>query len=224
MATLSFRLSERLYLRDPLSSDLGTKIVSKSIELIDRLGFEQFTFKKLADEIDSTEASVYRYFENKHRVLLYLIDWYWTWMDYRIDYLIHGMTDPRQQLEACIRVLAEKKEVDPQFEFVDEPALSRIVVAEFEKTYLTKQVDADNKEGVFLPFKQLCRKIAELVKQINPDFPYAQSLISTVIITANHQLYYAEHLPSLTNIGLDGKPSHQKLSDYLNTMVFKTIA
>lgn len=54
MATLTFRLNQNLYLRDPQHTDLGQKIIRKSVDMIDKLGFEQFTFKKLADEIEST--------------------------------------------------------------------------------------------------------------------------------------------------------------------------
>ena len=81
MSQLTFKLNERLYLRDPQSTELGQRIVSKGIELIDGLGFEQFTFKKLAAQVNSTEPSIYRYFENKHRLLHYLTAWYWSWMD-----------------------------------------------------------------------------------------------------------------------------------------------
>ena len=49
------------------------------------IGFESFTFKKLAAKIESTEASVYRYFENKHKLLIYLVSWYWNWVEYRLD-------------------------------------------------------------------------------------------------------------------------------------------
>ena len=66
---LQLVLNDRYFLRDPLHTELGTKIVSQSILMIDQLGFEQFTFKKLAHAIGSTEASVYRYFDNKHRLL-----------------------------------------------------------------------------------------------------------------------------------------------------------
>jgi AcrR family transcriptional regulator len=83
MATLYFKLNPHLYLRDPQQTELGQKIINASVVLIDTLGFEQFTFKKLAEEIDSTEASIYRYFENKHRLLLYLVGWYWTWLEYQ---------------------------------------------------------------------------------------------------------------------------------------------
>ena len=63
---IQITLNERLYLRDPQATDLGKKIIKHSILLIDEIGFEAFTFKKLASRMSSTEASVYRYFENKH--------------------------------------------------------------------------------------------------------------------------------------------------------------
>ena len=79
---LSFSVNKNIYLRDPEGTELGKEIVKHSIELIYKLGFEQFTFKKLALEIGSTEATVYRYFENKHRLLLYILNWYWCYMEY----------------------------------------------------------------------------------------------------------------------------------------------
>ncbi|MEM8909339.1 MAG: TetR family transcriptional regulator, partial [Bacteroidota bacterium] len=65
---IKISLNERLYLRDPQETALGQKIIKHSILLIDEIGFEAFNFKKLAQQMDSTEASVYRYFENKHHL------------------------------------------------------------------------------------------------------------------------------------------------------------
>ena len=93
----SLLLSQKLCLRDPNQTELGQKILNHSILLIDELGFEGFTFKKLAKAIGSTEASVYRYFENKHKLLVYLVAWYWAWLDYTIDYQIHNIEDPRRR-------------------------------------------------------------------------------------------------------------------------------
>jgi AcrR family transcriptional regulator len=223
MATLSFKLTEALYLRDPQSTELGQRILKTSIILIDKLGFEQFTFKKLADEIDSTEASIYRYFENKHRLLLYLIDWYWAWIGYRIDFETNNIADPRERLSICLRVLTEEKNEDLYSADLDGKALHRIVMAEFEKTYLTKQVDNDNREGLFLPYKQVCRKVSDIVRQINPSFPYPMSLVSTLMLSVNHQLFYAEHLPSLTDIRYEPRQHFQKLNDFVNLLVTKAL-
>ena len=61
---------EGTYLKDPQGSELGINILKASIELIEEIGIEDFTFKKLSIRIESTEASVYRYFESKHQLLL----------------------------------------------------------------------------------------------------------------------------------------------------------
>ena len=66
---------EAIALRNPQGTQLGQRIIEGSIFLIDELGFEQFTFKKLAQSVGTTEASVYRYFASKQKLLLYLINW-----------------------------------------------------------------------------------------------------------------------------------------------------
>ncbi|MBX2900957.1 MAG: TetR/AcrR family transcriptional regulator [Cyclobacteriaceae bacterium] len=223
MPTLNFKLNPHLFLRDPQHTELGQRIISASVKLIDTLGFEQFTFKKVAEEIDSTEASVYRYFENKHRLLLYLVAWYWNWLEYRIDLYTSSLASPHEKLKACIRILAAEKKFDNSFEFIDEEALHRIVVAELDKTYLTKQVDSDNKEGLFGGFKSLCKKIGTWVCEINPAYPYPHALVSTLLLTAKHQQFFAEHLPSLTN--LPQVPNrYTALEKFLENVVFHSIA
>lgn len=223
MPFLAFKLNEHLYLRDPQSSELGQRIITASIDLIDKLGFEQFTFKKLAEEIDSTEASVYRYFENKHRLLLYLIDWYWTWLKYQLDIRITNISSPGERLRVCLAMLAEPKSFDSSFAHIDETALHKIAMSEFEKTYLTKQVDQDNKDGFFLPYKVLCKKIAAIIKEVNPRYPYPATLVSTIMLAVNHQLFYAEHLPSLTDIKFNTRTHYKRLAEFLEDLTFKAI-
>jgi len=77
-------INEKLYVKNPETSDLGKKIIEQSIILIDEIGFDAFTFKKLGEKIKSNESSIYRYFENKHKLLLYLSSWYWSWMEYKL--------------------------------------------------------------------------------------------------------------------------------------------
>ncbi len=224
MTILSFKLSEKLFVRDPQDTELGRNIIQKSIKMIDKLGFDDFTFRKLAIQINSTEASVYRYFENKHKLLIYLIDWYWTWLEHQIVFHTNNIQDPVERLKICLSTLSEEKKFDTTIAYVDEAALQRIVSAEFEKTFLTKQVDQDNKEGLFLPYKSLCKKVASIVLEVNPSFEYPHALISTIMLALKHQLYYAEHLPSLTDIKYDPKKHHKKLKEFLETIVFKAIS
>lgn len=224
MAVLQLQLNEQFYLRDPQETQLGRKIIDVSIAMIDSKGFENFTFKKLADAIDSTEASIYRYFENKHRLLVYLIAWYWNWIEYKIDFITQNIHDPFQKLDLVIRLATEKKERDPFFPDVDEEALFRIVINESDKTYLTRQVDNDNKEGLFRGYKSLCKKVASIISEINPDYKYPHSLASTVMQAAHQQLFFAKHLPSLTNLNEDGVTQYQKNYNYLHELVMNTIS
>lgn len=223
MTIVTFQLNSNLYLRDPQSTDLGQKIVQGSIELIDDGGFDNFTFKKLGALIGSTEASIYRYFENKHRLLLYLIDWYWTWLEFKIDFQNQNIKSATERLRNAITLLVEEKKRDERVPFIDEKKLQRIVNTEFEKTYLTRQVDVDNKDGLFIPYKSLCLKIASIIEEINPKYAYPRSLVSTVMLSASHQLYYAQHLPSLSDIPSESREKRELLIDFLENLVLNTI-
>ncbi|HQU57686.1 MAG: TetR/AcrR family transcriptional regulator [Phaeodactylibacter sp.] len=201
--TIQMKLNEKLYLRDPQDTKLGRKIIQHSILLIDEIGFESFTFKKLAEQTGSTEASIYRYFENKHVLLIYLLSWYWEWMKFRIDYNTMNIQDPKRKLRIAISAMADTSRRNTSIDFVDEDVLHRIVVAESAKAYHTKEVDKENKHGFFLTFKDLARRIARIIKEINPDFPYPRALASTLLEMANNHIYYALHLPSLTDITVE---------------------
>lgn len=223
IALLQLQLDESLYLRDPQSSDLGQRIVKESITLIDKIGFEAFTFKKLSIEINSTEASIYRYFENKHRLLIYLIAWYWSYLEYKITYETHNIDDPSQKLKIALKFISQKLEDDDLFAGISESALQRVVIQESDKTYLTKNVDIDNKEGLFRGYKSLCVTIASYIKEINPDFKYAHSLVSTCLEAAHQQVFFAKHLPTLSDINRKQNIYAQNY-DFLLTIIFKTIS
>ena len=110
MTNVSIKLSlnEKLYLRDPQATDLGQRILQHSILLIDEIGFDQFTFRKLSQRIGSTEASVYRYFENKYLLFVYLLNWYWEWMKFRIDFNTMNIKDPVQRLKIALGVRGQR--------------------------------------------------------------------------------------------------------------------
>ena len=223
MAIIQLQLSSNLFLRDPQETELGKKIVRSSIEIIDEIGFEKFTFKKLAVAIDSTEASIYRYFENKHRLLIYLIAWYWNWIEYVIDFQTNNIHDPREKLKIVIRVITERKMMDPYFPDINEEALYRIIIAESDKTYLTKQVDDDNREGLFRGYKSLCKKIAGIISQINPSYDYPHALSSTLLQASHQQVFYSRHLPSLTEINFKSGNFNSQNFEFLFELAMKTI-
>ena len=218
---VQLQINERLYVRDPQLSELGQKIVAHSVIMIHDMGFEQFTFKKLAREISSTEASVYRYFENKHKLLIYLISWYWIWLSYRLGIETLRIEDPAEKLRIAIRLFCHTLPPLPNTRTpFDLTRLQQIVTNESPKAYLTKEVDADNKEGSFLGYKRFCREVAEFVRQINDTYTYPTALISTAVEAAHHQKYFSEHLPSLTEVSNGDK---KEVAGFLEDMIFRVL-
>ena len=199
MSSLNINVNENVYLKNPESSALGKKIIKGSIELIDELGFEEFTFKKLAINISSTEASIYRYFESKHHILTYLVLWYWGWQEYRLLLRLTNIDSPIERLKRAVSALTEKIEEDSTFSQINEVRLNRIVISESSKVYLNKGVDKDNELGYFILYKEVVDLVANIILEINPDFKYPHMLVSTVIEGAHHQRFFAEHLPRLTD-------------------------
>jgi hypothetical protein len=149
--------------------------------------------------------------------------WYWNWLEYKIDFGTQNLASAEERLEKALWLVCERKARDAFFPQIDEEALARIVIRESDKTYLTKQVDEDNKEGLFLGFKSLCKKIASIIGEINPEFNYPNSLVSTVLQMAHQQLFFAEHLPTLTNINFKEGSIEKQNFNFLKQLVFQTI-
>lgn len=199
LPNINIAVNEKVYLKNPNTTDLGRRILAGSIDLISELGFENFTFKKLSKKINSTEASVYRYFVSKHHLLVYLISWYWGWMEYRIMFELNNIECPKDRLKKSIKILTEEVEEDVTITHINETKLYHLVITESSKIYLNKKVDEDNKEGYFMPYKQLVQRISDIILEINPDYKYPHMLVSTIIEGAHHQRFFAAHLPRLTD-------------------------
>jgi len=218
---LQINMNPSLYLRDPEGTDLGKNIIQHSIQLIHDTGFEAFTFKKLAESIGTTEAGMYRYFENKHKLLVYIISWYWRWLDFQIGYQTKNLTNPVSKLKKVITILATTVEDDLMTGHVDESILHQILISEGSKAFLTKQVNQDNKQEYFKPYKDLCNTIGEIILECNPKYKYPHSLASTIIEMAHLQNFFMNHLPSLTDFSKS--KDEKEIIKYLEDLVFNTI-
>lgn len=227
MSIVNIQIEEKYYSKDPQSTELGRKIISSGIELIDKLGFEEFTFKKLAHHIGSTEASIYRYFENKLKLLVYLTSWYWAWIEYIIDYQTHHIEDHKKKLKEIIRIVchADKSHLVMDLPGVDTFLLRKVVVSESDKTYLTKKVDEINNQGLFMGFKGMCHKIAVIIAEINSEYKYPYSIVSTMLEAAHQQAFFALHLPSLTEVEKDNQVSvEQQVFEFIDSTIFKLLS
>ncbi len=218
---LSFKVNEHIYLRDPESSELGKQIVKNAIDLIYELGFEHFTFKKLATKMSTTEASIYRYFENKHRLLLYILNWYWSYMEFLVDFTIQNIQDPKEKLTKIITLFTKTlPESVGQLDY-NKSFLNQIVLSESSKVYLIKEVKEINSFQVFKPYKDLCNKISEVMLSLNPSYTYSRSLSSTLIETAHSQQYFSKNLPRLTDVS--NEKEEDFVFNFLSQLVFSAL-
>ena len=199
LSNIKIQVNENLYNKDPETSELGKKIIQNSIVLINEIGIESFTFKKLGVIIKSNESSIYRYFENKHKLLLYLTSWYWSWIEYQLVFSTFNLNNSLEKIERTIDVLTQSVTEDSTYDHINEVLLNEIVISEFSKSYLTKEVDTENKEGYFSVFKRLITRIKEMIIEIDPEYPYPSSLASTVLEASLYQSFLKDHFPSITD-------------------------
>lgn len=218
---VQIKMNEKLFLRNPEQTELGKKIIEHSIQVIHRNGFESFTFKKLAEDIGTTEAGIYRYFENKHKMLMYITAWYWSWLEYRITVHTLNINDPVVKLKKIIELLATRVEDDLSTSHVNESILHQIIIAEGSKAYLTKHVSEDNKDQFFKPYKDLCAKIGDIILECNHQYKYPKSLSSTIVEMAHFQNFFMNYLPSLTDFGKT--KDELKVVSFLEDLVFSSI-
>ncbi|MFT7050643.1 MAG: AcrR family transcriptional regulator [Psychroserpens sp.] len=214
LSNLKIDINYKIYLKDPQSSDLGKRIIEHSIKLINEIGFDSFTFKKLGTIIGSNESSIYRYFDSKHKLLLYLTSWYWAWLEYQLVFSIINISDANVKLEKAINILTRTIESDSTFYHIDEVILSRVVINEYSKSYLTKEVDDENKDGYFSIYKRLVSRLHDLIIEVDASYKYPHSLASTVIEGALHQHFLIDHFKSLTDCDEQTQPS-----DYFKHLV-----
>ncbi len=199
---IKISLNDGLYIKEPQDSKLGRNIIKYSILLIDEFGFETFNFKKLAKEINSTEASVYRYFENKHLLLLFLVNWYWEWVRYLIMINTMNVSDPQVKLKIIIQSFVSAPKDNPGVSYVNESKLHNIVISEGGKAYHTKDVDEENSKGLFGSYKSLANAVSKVISEVNPKFKYPFALATNLFEMSNNHIYFAKHLPKLTDISI----------------------
>lgn len=219
---VKFEINKTIFLRDPESSELGKMMVKRAIDLISELGFEHFTFKKLAAEINSTEATIYRYFENKHRILLYILNWYWYYMEFLVTFELQNVKDVKEQLQIIVRLLThDLPESNSQLDY-NKRFLNQIVIAESSKVYLTKEVSEINKNAVFQPYKDLSAKIASVISAFNPKYQFPRSLSTTIIEASHQQQYFSYNLPRLTDAREENRAEFTAL--FIEDFLFKVLS
>lgn len=218
LSNIIISVNTKLYVKNPETSELGKKIIEQSILLIDEIGFENFTFKKLGEKINSNESSVYRYFESKHKLMLYLSSWYWGWIEYKLVFGTSNIENSMEKLKKAIKVVTEKVEDDTATLHINESILNKIIIQEFTKTLLTKEVDEENKEGFFLVYKRIINRIIDIINEVKPSYEFKKSLASSIVEGALHQHFLKDHLKTITDCD-----ENNTVTDFYIDLVEKTL-
>jgi AcrR family transcriptional regulator len=220
MEQTAMKMNEKLFIKNPEAHVLGRKIIKDGLLLINQLGYEQFTFKKLAIDIQTTEAGIYRYFENKHKFLIYLIALYWNYIDLKVQMIITNSETPELKLKSIIRVLVMNLNDNKNSSLI-EIQLHKLFIWEGTKTYHTRNVNHDNENQLFKPYKDLCARISNVIREANTKYPYSHSLASSIIEIAHSQKYFRDHLPSLTDF--NETKNDEQIIIFLNSLLFGAI-
>lgn len=218
LSNLKISVPEKIYVKDPESSDLGKRIIENSILLINEIGFDAFTFKKLGTLIGSNESSIYRYFESKHKLLLYLSSWYWAWIEYQLVFETHSISDKKEKLVKAIEVVSRTSEEDSNFSHINEVLLNQIIINENSKSFLTKEVDQENKEGYFVIYKRIVQRLKTIINEVNPEYEFALCLASTIIDGSLHQHFLKDHFTSITDCKENISPTDFYINLTQNTL------
>lgn len=218
LGNIAIKVNENVYSKNPESSTLGGQILSVGAQMINEMGLEAFTFGKLAKALSTTESSIYRYFESKQKLLLYLTCWYWGWLEYQLVFATANIDTSEKKLRIAVDVITADHQ-GKAHNGLNIATVQQLVIAESCKAYMNKDVDAGNREGYYRVFKRMVHRISEILLEINPNFEHPHTLVSTVFEGAHHQKYFAQHLPSLT----DFAGNSEKLADfYFELMVATT--
>jgi AcrR family transcriptional regulator len=212
---LSLRLDERLYQKDPTTSELGQLILQASIELLQLHGLEQFTFKKLALHLHSTESSIYRYFQNKQQLTSYLTSWYWAILEVKLAFATANVSDPEERLMRAVETLADPDHSGNQMASMNLKSLQKVVAQESFKTLHIHHLDDGQREVFFASYNQICQRLASIFNNINPSYPYPKTLSMTVLEAALNQQFLQTHLPE----GSEASKHPEVLATFLYQLV-----
>jgi hypothetical protein len=84
---------------------------------------------------------------------------------------------------------------------------------------MTKEVDAENKEGVFTVYKSIVKRVADIILEVNSNYKYPNMLVSNMIEGSNQQRFFEAHLPGLTN----KTPESDSVEEFYRDLVFKVL-
>ncbi|MCU0328532.1 MAG: TetR/AcrR family transcriptional regulator [Chitinophagales bacterium] len=217
---ISFNINSTLFIKDPQSSEIGKSILISAVDLLHEIGLEQFTIKKLAQQINTTEATIYRYFENKFKIFLYLMNVYWQMLDFIIEVKLQNLQTTEEKIDVFLKVLCYEYIDIVEIGDISREKLLTIAMNESSKTYLLRAVDEINTQEAYHALKIMVLRFHDLLITYNPNYKYPHSLAASVFEIITKQMYFEKHLPTLT----DQKFNQEfTVYDFIRDLVYKSI-
>ena len=221
LAVFTISVPDKIYIKDPETSELGKRIIENSISIINEIGFESFTFKKLGTKIGSNESSIYRYFESKHKLLLYLSSWYWAWLEYKLVFRINNIECKEKVLKRAITAITETPRKDETFGFINEEELHHIIVQESSKAFHTIDVDEENKNGYFVIYRRLVERLSKIISAYNPNYSYPLTLANTIVQGSLKQNFLHRHFKQLSDFK---ESDDEPITQFFQHLTFKSLS
>lgn len=103
-------------------TDRQREIVDTAIDIIARRGIQELTIKNLSKRIGISEPALYRHFENKHAILVAILDFFADWSERTLTEIVRSDLAPSEKLLDVFRRHARH--------FTESPATSGVLFAE----------------------------------------------------------------------------------------------
>lgn len=210
---MELAIPQALYLKNPKESRTGNAIIEHAARMIASEGIEHLTFKKLAASCGCTEATVYRYFENKHKLLLYILNIFWIWQEYRMVLNTQNITDPYEKLQHALSVIANPQIPVDLGDFGKH--ILQTAIHEGVKIHLSRELADEINNGSLAAYHRLVQRLEDLISSYHSRYAFSAALAVTIIDNALQQLFFIRYFA-----GMSGKiKTTEMLEIYLNSLI-----
>ena len=189
-----FPISEELYERDPLESEVGELILAESIQLLQNVGVSGMNLHMLSERIGLSYETILRYFVDKYQLLAYLNEFYWHWMAHWISVYQMASSSSQHQLIISLQCLCHEY---PPLQKSQEPyiyPLFNVLVTEPLKQEVFFSPDYTY-SGMNWGYKKLVMVLTDILKEISPEYPFSKNLAISLVESVNQHQFIGQVMP-----------------------------
>jgi AcrR family transcriptional regulator len=179
---------------------------------------EYLLHKVLSFRVGCTEAAIYRYFENKNKLLLYFINWYWGWLEHNLVYGTANLKNPEGKLKMAITLLVEGPMYKENF-YLNINALRKVVFEESTKSFMNQELKKQRNGRMMHQYYDFSYRLKDLIILYKPDYPFPKALISTFIWSSILNNFNQEYMIDLIEENFNG----QNKVDFYYNLVFNSL-